>query len=92
MKILPLPKARTVSKKELGCDKRESFFAGQRLNSVIKALQERCKELHVPPPSKSLVFREGGFLFCRKMNADLNKAQKGVLHAKKRVIKFGLSR
>jgi hypothetical protein len=68
-----------------------SFYPGDRLTSVIEALRERCRQLKIKPPSRSLVYREGGFMFCRKLNADLKKAQKGELHAKKREVKFGLS-
>jgi hypothetical protein len=63
---------------------RATFFPGERLKAVISKTIERCRAMGATAPSRSTFYRRGGFMFARKINADLDKAQSGELHAKKR--------
>ena len=77
------PKGKAGRKKRIG-GMRDSFFPGERLVAVIADLQKRCRKLNVSSPSRSLIYRQGAFMFINKMNADLRSAVNGELHAKKR--------
>jgi hypothetical protein len=63
---------------------RDNFYPGDRLMALIQTTQKRYAAAGIKIPSKSLIYRQGAYIFCRKLNADLNKAQIGELHAKSR--------
>lgn len=69
--------------------KRCNFYCGDDLRDAIVDTQARLKKQGINKPKLTLsyVLRTGGWMLLDSVNADLDKATRGELHAKKRVVK-----
>ncbi len=72
-----------------GGGKRANIYPGDDLRREVKETQKRLTSSGISKPKLSLsyVLRTGGWMLLDSINADLDKAAKGELHAKRRVVK-----
>ena len=64
---------------------RTNFYPGQDLIDAINSFNKKMFDMGIKQEvSQSYVFRKGGWLYLKQMNADLDKATRGEYHAKKR--------